>query len=258
MTVAGESAVAARSGAQSLERALAVLDCFETEPDLGVTQLARALDLSVSTTHRLLRALCRGGLVAQDAGSGRYRLAARMVVLGSLASRRLGLDAAQPVLEHLAAETGEGVVLGILDGAHSLVVSCAPGRRDDGVTVARGQRGAVHACAMGKTLLAFDEDAGGPQPLARITPRTITDPTVLALQLNRVRERGWAANDEELVLGVRGVSVPVFDADGGVCAALAIAVPTGRLSRAHFPRTAHVLRSSAEQLHGLLPRSLPA
>nr|WP_269329698.1 helix-turn-helix domain-containing protein [Kineosporia babensis] len=83
-----------------MERAMAVLQCFETRPTLGATEVARELGLSVSTTHRLLKALGQGGLLVQD-GNGRYCLGPRTALLGALAGQRLGFAAARPLLEEI-------------------------------------------------------------------------------------------------------------------------------------------------------------
>ena len=257
---------AARSGAQALERAIAVLGCFEPEAELGVTQVARRVGLSGSTTHRLLRALCRGGLLAQDATSGLYRFGPRMATLGAVAARSLGYDAVQPVLRRLAAETGESFTLGVLDAEQSLTVlsATAPGR--GAVPVITGVYGPVHACAMGKALVAFDTSGvdliaraaglrtdSGPHPLPHITDHTITDPEVLAAELRATRERGWAANDQELIPDVGGISVPVYAADGHVAAALGVAFRMDRVTRDEFATWADRARHAAEALRGVLP-----
>ncbi len=254
LTYRQPSQMTGRSGTQTVERVLALLACFETEAELGVTQSARLLALSVSTTHRLLQSLKRGGLLAQGR-SGRYHLAARTAALGALASQRLGFDTARPVLEDLARQTGDAVTLGIIDSHSSLIIACAPATRDDGITVEPSTRSPLHACAMGKTILAFTDplrlrlDAG---PLAPVTERTITDPAALAQELQQIRQRGWALNDEELISGVRGVSAPVRDTEGQVVAALAVAVPRDRLTRQQSVILARLVRISAARLHGTL------
>src|SRR5215217_67901 len=81
----------ARSGSQSVERALAVLQHIgEADEDVGVSELAARTSLSVSTTHRLVQALRTAGLVAQDERSERYHLGPGAVALGRRAEARLG------------------------------------------------------------------------------------------------------------------------------------------------------------------------
>jgi len=82
-----------RSGTQAIDRALGLLRVFEAaDGDLGITALASACDLSISTTHRLVKALTTAGLVTQDPATERYHLGASLVTLGRRAESRLGID----------------------------------------------------------------------------------------------------------------------------------------------------------------------
>jgi DNA-binding IclR family transcriptional regulator len=246
-----------RSGAQSVERALAVLRAFVEGDgaDLGVTSIAAATGLTVSTTHRLVQALRHEGVLVQDPGSERYRLGPVLVVLGRLAERRLGLAGARPVLERLAEATGESVNLGVRSGAEVLVVldvaSSQPLRFDQ----APGTRVPVHTSAMGKCLLAFTDDTAAEvaalPALTGATDRTITDPTSLLADLEQVRDRGWALNDEERNPGVRAVGAPVLVA-GRAAAAIAVQGPTVRLGDASLERVATALVAAAAEVAPLL------
>lgn len=231
---------------------MAVLECFETRPTIGVTQAARELGLSVSTTHRLLKTLCQGGLLAQD-GNGRYRLGPRTALLGALASQRLGLEAARPLLEDLAGQTGGAVTLGVLDARMSLTVMTVASPRIDGVSVLNGARCPLHACAMGKTLIAYEPGQGLKllDGLPQVTAQTITDVETLRRQLGEVRERGWALNEGELFAGIRGVGAPVFSMNGRVAAAVAVAVPRSRESD-EVPALARQVQRSAGALRSVL------
>jgi IclR family acetate operon transcriptional repressor len=225
-----------RSGAQSVERALSVLRCFEHAGDdgLGISEIASQTGLSVSTAHRLTRALVTGGLVAQDDRTERYALGPLVAVLGQRASVRLGYDAALPDLEKLASSTGESVNLGILAPPDEVLVvldiaSAQPLRFDQ----APGTRVPVHTSAMGKCLLAFAESPDGAvaalSKLTRFTPRTITSRHALKTELAAVRARGWALNDQERNDGVRAVAAPVVNGRGVAVAAVAVQGPAVRL-----------------------------
>jgi IclR family acetate operon transcriptional repressor len=225
-----------RSGAQAVERALSVLRCFEHAGDdgLGISEIAAQTGLSVSTAHRLTRALVAGGLVAQDDRTERYALGPLVAVLGQRASARLGFDAALPYLEKLASSTGESVNLGILAGPDEVLVvldiaSAQPLRFDQ----APGTRVPVHTSAMGKCLLAFAADprraVDALPKLAKLTSRTITTRKALDAELADVRARGWALNDQERNDGVRAVAAPVLDRRGVAFAAVAVQGPALRL-----------------------------
>jgi IclR family transcriptional regulator, acetate operon repressor len=258
-----------RSGAQSVERALDVLRSFESAPgDLGVSEIAARTGLSVSTAHRLTRALCVGGLLVQDPRTERYQLGPALVVLGRRAEQRLGYARALPSLEALADKTGESVNVGIRSGPPGpsersgwevLVVldvaSPQPLRFDQ----EPGSRVAIHASAMGKCLLAFSADPSGEvrelarsPGLVRFTDRTLADPAALEADLMETRRRGWALNDEERNLGVRAVAAPVLDAAGVAVAAVAVQGPTVRLADSRLDDLAGLLTATTRTLSPFL------
>ena len=223
-----------RSGTQAIDRALHVLAVLQAaDEDLGVTALAAASGLTVSTTHRLLKALTTAGFVAQDRGTERYHLGAGLIALGRRAEARLGLDRWHEQLRALAAETGESVSLGTRVGNEVLIADHVPSaqalRFDAGV----GRRVPIHASAMGKVFLAWADDptaeVAALGPLARFTDRTLTDPAALVAELELIRRRGWSLNDGERDPGVRAVAVAV-PGTGGATTAMAVQGPEVRLT----------------------------
>jgi IclR family transcriptional regulator, acetate operon repressor len=249
-----------RSGTQSVERALAILRAFEAGPaELGVTELATRAGLSVSTAHRLVRALCVGGLLRQEPRTERYQLGPTLVVLGRRAEEALGYAQALPVLEELAGTTGESVNLGIRSGSDVLVVLDVASAQPLRFNQASGTRVPIHTSAMGKCLLAFGGDpAGAVEELPRLDPvtdRTITSPAALLDELERTRRRGWALNDEERNPGVRAVAAPVLDTEGRAVAAVAVQGPVVRLARKHLPELAVRLADTTGRVAPLLATS---
>jgi IclR family transcriptional regulator, acetate operon repressor len=246
-----------RSGAQSVERALAILRAFETASgDLGVTEIASRAGLSVSTAHRLTRALCAGGLLRQDPRTERYQLGPSLVVLGHRAGESLGYGRALPVLEELARTTGESVNLGIRSGNDVLVVLDVASDQPLRFEQAPGTRVPIHTSAMGKCLLAFSGDPARQvkelRRLERLTDRTITTHDALMDELERTRQRGWALNDEERHPGVRAVAAPVVAADGSVVAAVAVQGPVVRLAEPQVPELAARLVEATARIAPLL------
>lgn len=246
-----------RSGAQSVERALAVLRVIEAAgEDTGVSEIAQRTGLTVSTAHRLTRALCEAGLVSQDRRTERYQLGPALVVLGRRAEERLGYTRALPALEDLAERTAESVNLGIQTGHEVLVVLDVASRQPLRFDQEPGSRVPVHTSAMGKCLLAFrpDSDAAlrGLPPLSQVTSRTITDHEALRHELDAARARGWALNDEERNPGVRAVAVPVLDATGCAVAAIAVQGPAIRITDDRLEGLAADLAVAATQVAPLL------
>ena len=107
---------------------MAIISCFDADvDDLGLGEIADRSGLRASTAHRIVRALVRGGFLAQDSRTERYHLGARLALLGQTAIARYGLDLAQPDLENLARATGEAASLGVRNGG-DVSSCCGPSR----------------------------------------------------------------------------------------------------------------------------------
>ena len=247
----------ARTGSQSVERALAVVRCLAaSDDDLGVTDVAARASLSVSTAHRLLQALRSDGLVAQDPRTERYHLGPGLVALGRRAEARLPVDHHVPRLEELAATTGESISLGTRVGDEVLIVlhvdSPQPLRFDQ----PPGTFVPVHASAIGKALLAFSASSTDPAAavadlaaLEPFTAATLTSREALLADLEVTRRRGWALNDGERFTGVRTMAAPVLDRAGEPWAGLAIQGPTSRLTDDRLAGLAEILVGAASSMH---------
>jgi DNA-binding IclR family transcriptional regulator len=222
--------------AHSVDKATAILKQFSIEePQLGVSELARKLDLTKSTVHRLLASLVRGGVVAQNPLTRRYKLGRRAVQLAYTAiySDPL-LHTALPYLHYLAHQVGEAAYLAERRGLRvaPMLQVLSP--------LLEEQLGwyatiSLHSTSAGKVLLAYAPEevllAVVEQGLTHDTEYTITDPAELREELERVRTQGYATCFEEEDLGYNGVGVPVRDQEGQVIAALAIAGPSYRLTK---------------------------
>ena len=188
---------------------MSILRSFDDAPELGIVDLAHRLGLSPSTTHRIVRALVEARLLDQDPRTERYRLGVGLAELGLRTLQRLGVEAARPLLEELAAETGESVNLGVRHGGEVLVVLRVASAHPLRVEQPAGSRVPVHTSAMGKAILAWAHDPAqevdGLDELGRATTRTLTSRAALKRELQRVREIGYAVNDEERNIGVRAV-----------------------------------------------------
>lgn len=209
------------AGAQAVNRAFAVLGCFRgNDVELGVAAIARTLELSTSTVHRLARTLVEAGFLEQDPTSSRYRLGATFAEYGRLVYHQHRVHLAEPELRRLARQTRESVALAIRRGGDAVLITEAnsgPYRDVTGIPLP------LHASAMGKVLLAWgDVDLRSLGPLAPRTDRTVTTVEALRAELNRTRSVGYALNDEELEAGIRTIAVPVFAQHDQLVFALAV------------------------------------
>lgn len=213
----------------SLERGLAVLSVFATEPRLlGIADLARILGMNASTVHRYVRTLTSLGYLQQDRFSRKYRLGFKVADLGLAVINSLDVtDVARPHLRALATEWELTVNMAILDGPEIVYVERIVGSRSMDLHLQVGSRQPAHCTSMGKVLLAFLDDSTLDSVIEQIDfmprgQRSISDPETLKVELRRVRDRGFGINNEELAPGLRSVAAPVRNAQGLVVAAVNI------------------------------------
>lgn len=213
---------------QAVDRALRILTVLQGGRRMSLGEIAVAIDLAPSTVHGLIRTLLAHGMVAQELDSGRYRLGPATLRLGNVYLETLELRARVAIwAEGLARRTGCAVRTAVLLFDEIVVVAHEP--RPDG-TRQMPEVGIVipaHASALGKALLAFSGD-GAPAPLRSMTGATITDPAVLAAQLDQVRATGIADEVEEAVIGECGCAATVFDSSGEAIGAIGLVVPAAR------------------------------
>jgi IclR family acetate operon transcriptional repressor len=246
-----------RTGAQAVERAMAILRCFDDgEDDLGISEIANRTGLRVSTAHRIVRALCGGGLMDQDRRSDRYRLGRTLVLLGQRAAAQLGLEAARPAVERLAEATGESASLGTRQGDELVVVLVASSSQRLRFDHEQGGRIGLHASGMGQAVLAHStRDVARAVPedmeLTRYTDHTVTDRAALVAELTLVRERGYAVNDQGRWEGVVGIAAPLLGRDGLARAAVGVQGPSSRLTPDVVPAVAVEVLKAAEELSAL-------
>jgi DNA-binding IclR family transcriptional regulator len=227
---------------QSIERAAAILRLLSgRERRLGVAQIAGELDLPKGTVHGILRTLTGVGFVEQDESTGKYQLGAALLHMGSsyldgneLRARALNWADA------LAARADESVRIGTLHDTKVLVVHHVFRPDDSRQALEVGALLPSHATAMGKVLLASNRYAStelASAALPSYTAATMTDWDVLAPALQEVLERGWAADVEELVVGVASIAAPILDRRGVTVGAIGISGPVERLIQSGAPRT---------------------
>jgi DNA-binding IclR family transcriptional regulator len=212
-----------KPGATVVSRTVALLSAFdEAHPHLTLTELARRADLPLSTAHRLIAELTRLGALART-DSGEYVVGPRMWDVGLLAPVQTDVrDVASPFLHDLYAATLATVHLAVRDGTRALYIDRISGKRSVPVVSKIGSRLPWHATGVGKV-----RARALAAPLRRITPYTITQPSRLRDQLERVLVNGYAITVEEMSLGACSVAVPIRRRDE-VVAALGIVVPNLR------------------------------
>jgi IclR family transcriptional regulator, acetate operon repressor len=248
-----------RSTDGMLGKGLRLLVALGDHPEgAGVSQLARDVEVPVSTAHRLLAGMVPLGFVSFDRERRRYSLGLRTLELGQrVASARRLSDVALPTMRRVTQATGETSLLAVPSGEEVLYVERTESKHLAQIWGAPGVRGSPHHTSLGKCLVAFLPEEEREELLARLrlerlTPRTITDTEELREELLLTRERGYATNDGEHEEGVRAVGVPVIGRRAAAAAALSVATLTFRYSMEELEGFVPLLREAAREVEAQL------
>lgn len=216
---------------QSVDRALRILAVLQGDHRLSLGEIATRLDLPPSTVHGIVRTLLAHRMVVQEHDSGQYRLGPAVLTLGNVYLDTLELRSrVTPWAEDLSRRSGLAVRTAVILADDVVVVHHEP--RPDG-SRQMPEVGIVipaHACALGKAILAFDDEAaetvleGG--PLSSMTGDTVTDVTAFRRELDKVRDTGIAEENEEAVLGECGLAAVLSDRFGGAVGAIGLVATT--------------------------------
>jgi DNA-binding IclR family transcriptional regulator len=239
----------------SVERALSILEAVAARPE-GMTnsEISRRLEIPKSSASYILRVLERRGYLWREPGSHRYRLGLELMTLAR--GVEAGQDmrqAAIPVLRQLADRSRLTAHLGVIEQGQAVYVEKADGPGLIKVNTWPGRRTDAHSTSIGKAIAAFlsDEELEAiarERGLARRTPKTLTSLARLRRDLEQVRARGYAVDDEENNPGVRCVAAPIFDASGRVVASVNVTGTTSQIGDAALPKVADLVRDAARRI----------
>lgn len=241
-----------------LEKGLAVIEAFdERRARLSLSEVAGITGTTRAAARRYLLTLTKLGYVEHDGKF--FTLSPKILRLGYayLASTSLP-SRVQPCLERISREVQESSSAAVLDEAEVVYIARSATRRIMSVGLSVGSRLPAYCTSLGRVLLAYKEPGWldgyfTAVELKRLTPKTLTAEGEIRAALGEARERGFALVDEELELGLRSISVPIFGSDDGVRCAVNISVQTGRLSCDELvARTLPVLQSVARDLRRLV------
>jgi DNA-binding IclR family transcriptional regulator len=219
---------------------------------VGVTRLARHLEVPAPTVYRMLRALQRAGYVEQLAESKEYRLTLKLFELGSrVASRTTLRDLAAVEVERLAQQTGLASNVSVLvDGD---VLYLAQVKTEDllAVNLTPGSRAPATCTAMGKAMLAVCGDVRsivGPGPYPDRTAHSVTTHEDLTAELAAVQRLGYAVDRQELNLGVWCVAAPILGVRQTRPAAVSVSAYRPELDAAEEERLGRLVIAAASRI----------
>ena len=234
---------------QSLARGLRILEIMaDCENGIGITELADQLGVDKSTASRLVQTLLKDGFVQKAKDDRSYTLGPMLVNLSRSVITRMPLrDTAKPYLKKLVEVSGECSHIAIYAQGKALYIDQMESSSTLRVNVEVGQLAPLHCTALGKILLAYG-NYPLPVELEGHTEKTITDLQTLEKELETVRDKGYAIDDEEFDNDVRCISVPVFDFREKLVGAIGISGPSARLGMKEIETLAPQIIQIGKQL----------
>lgn len=238
-------------GVRAVTRALDLLIELSTwERPVGLTELARRVDLHPTTALRLLESLRSRGFVRQTADRS-YVLGSQTFEIGSAFLRNVSIwSQASQLADKLAEATGETASVGVLDGGQILYIAIAKGQQDMGIASAPGTRHPAYCTSLGKAIMAElpgDEVAEilRNDPPVRLTPKTLVDMDAIKRELANIHKRGFAVDNEERTPGVVCIGAAIRDHAGAPVGALSISGPAARMRANGTAELGQAVASSA-------------
>lgn len=214
----------------SVRRGIQTVDLLARKGPLGVRAISQQLDLPLGSVHRLLSDLAEEKVIERTA-KGEWELSFRLLNITGLQLDRLELPRlARPFAEKIAAATEETVNINALSGLSGVCIDKVRGNEGMQLDLRIGATGSLHCGGGGKAMLAYLSEAEQETvlsgPLPALTPKTLSDPAALRTELAAIRARGYSIDDQEVVLGVYCVAVPVFDRNRRPVGAISITGPS--------------------------------
>lgn len=253
----GEDSPPSRDGryrVPAVEKALAILDLLaRNERALGISELHQALDIPKATVFMILNTL-EAHQVVRKTESGHYTIGARLYELGNAFLTKLDMaKVAHPHAEALGARTGFTTHVAILDNDQVLFVDKVEPSSFVRFSTYPGLRQDIHICSLGKAIAAHlpEPELDGILRRRRMracTPYTITTAREFKRNLQTVRDRGFAVEDQEGELNVRCVGAPIFDAAGGAAGAISVTGLATQLGPESDDEIGAIVRDTARRI----------
>jgi DNA-binding IclR family transcriptional regulator len=218
-----------------MERGFSVIEHLAEVGETGVTELADELSVPKTTAHSYLRSLENLGYAINDDGT--YRLSLRIILHAGRLRHSLPLyQVGRLQVDRLARETGEAVNIGVPEDGERVIVYGSEGENAVWDDVPLGSRTPLNLTAIGKAILSHWSDERlqaflDERTLESTTEHSITDEDELREELRVTRERGYAIEQEEHIVGVRAFGMPIRGSDGTVIGGISITGPNSRLGQ---------------------------
>lgn len=240
---------------RSFAKGMNVLELLSDNEFLTVAQVGKLMNINRASSHRFLSTLKELGYADKD-DSSRYYLTSKVIELGMKVLDRFEIrKIARPFLQELSAQFNESINLGYFNGEEVLTIDKIDSteilRMDAGI----GGGEPAYCTSLGKAILAFLPDVQLEEylrstVLSAFTPNTVISKDKLKEELRRIRENGYALDDEELSVGLRCIGAPLFDHNRQAVYAISISGPSIRMGSKKLEEMQRALKAICRNLSG--------
>lgn len=240
----------------TLSKGLSVIETLaEYSKGVGVSELARSVNLTKSNTFRLLQTLSVLGYVRQDKDK-LYYATMKSWKIGQQIMEKLDLPRlSMKQMESLSNATGEAVYLAVLDGLSTLYIEKIESTKAIRTYTPKGGNAPIHCVATGKVLLAFNYSTLREkiaENLESYTEKTITDIHTLDTEVEKIQQQQVAIDLGEYRSQVYSIAAPVFASNGEVIAAIGVSAPAVNIVEGDIETIAETVKSAAQELSNTL------
>jgi len=240
--------------APSVKKAFKILQAIADSPSgLGVSELAKKLNMGKSTVHGIAMGLETLGVLVRDPIQKKFNLGYTLLELSRRAYARIELrDVGRGPMERLMEKVGETVFLGIMNGDHATILDVVDSHNEMKITSPPGTRLPLLAGATGKVFLAQLEEKKAKEiiqkmGLVRFTAKSIFDQKKFLKEVEETKKKGYAVDDEEYMLGVRAIAAPIQTASPPLAAIWVVGF-TSSLNDQKMERVILEIKKTAEEI----------
>lgn len=251
-------------GIQVLDRAITIMQAVAAVDGDTLTSIAHQTGTTTSTAHRILTTLEANGFVTMDRERKLWFIGVTAFQVGNgfLRNRKV-VDLARPLMRDLMSETGESVNLGIEDDGAIVYLAQIECHNPIRAFHRPGTRTAIHSSAMGKAILASWPDPAIKKLMEKVgmpgfTRKTLTNDRRFFADLEKTRERLWAFDDEEAMIGMRCIAAAVYNEFNEVVVAVSISGPTTRLNYDRIGELGPRIKRAAAEMTAVIGGEAPS
>ena len=238
----------------SVMKVFAILQSISEEPEIGITALSQKVLMPKSTLFRFLQTLKMLGYVNQEEDGDKYSLTLKLFELGSKALEHIDLvKYADAKMQDLSKITKETTHLGIIDGENLVYIHKVDSQYQLRMYSRIGRHRPLYCTAIGKILLAWLQESEVQSILKQVefiqyTKNTLPNIDQLLNELKEVRQLGYAADQEEVELGLLCLAAPIYNRFGTVIAGLSLSFPALRFDTDQKQRYIQLLHQYAAEI----------